>query len=652
MIMTEKERALDALKYIDSGCGREEWIRIGMSMKAAGLDFADFDNWSVLAANYKDERDTRRVWDSFSANGGISAGSLYAIAKENGWRIRKSTDYTRPALSAKATNANAIDVWERCIQVEKHQYIDRKQGNTDGVRVYPAGASPLVIRGQNVAGYLVVPAWDDKDLQTLQFIPPCKGDKLNLPGASFNDGFFTVNDIATSQKVYICEGIGQAWAVTKADTGSAAACCFGAMRMSRVAAVLREKFPTVSMIIVPDRGKEDLAAKIAANVVCKFVSIPPEKPSNHDVSDYLVECGTIALTALLKRAVAPPMRYELLSDADLCKLPPQQWRIKRVLPKTGLAAIYGPSGSGKSFLVLDAIQSLAEGLGWFGYKTRPCNVLYCALEGEGGIAGRVSAYRIRHGSSSSNIRYLVQQFSLLDEADIHDLAQAIKANGQSAEVVVLDTLNRAAPGADENDSKSMGQIIAAAKQLQILTGGLVLLVHHTGKDASKGLRGHSSLHAALDAAIEVRRYGDRREWLIAKSKDGMDGEEHQFNLDVVALGLDEDGEQIKSCVVVPDYSDEETMQQAKRPTLRSNQKIAKEALVEALHDRDPFFVPEGRPRYVPAGSACIKYEEAVTIVAERIPANLKHKIPRAKTAITGLVGYGYLIMKNEWLWFK
>jgi len=28
--------------------------------------------------------------------------------------------------------------------------------------------------------------------------------------------------------------------------------------------------------------------------------------------------------------------------------------------------------------------------------------------------------------------------------------------GQSAEVVILDTLNRATPGTDENDSKSMG----------------------------------------------------------------------------------------------------------------------------------------------------------------------------------------------------
>jgi putative DNA primase/helicase len=74
-----------------------------------------------------------------------------------------------------------------------------------------------------MTGYLVVPCWMGDKLQTLQFIPPEKGDKLNLPKASFNDGFFTVGKI--TDKVYLCEGIGQAWAINKA-TGAAAIVCF------------------------------------------------------------------------------------------------------------------------------------------------------------------------------------------------------------------------------------------------------------------------------------------------------------------------------------------------------------------------------------------------------------------------------------------
>jgi len=148
----------------------------------------------------------------------------------------------------------------------------------------------------------------------------------------------------------------------------------------------------------------------------------------------------------------------------------------------------------------------------------------------------------------------VQPFSLLDEADINDLAQAIKADGQNAEVVILDTLNRAAPGADENDSRSMGQILAASKELQTLIGGLVLLVHHTGKDTTKGLRGHSSLYAALDGAIEVTATDTRRAWSVAKCKDDVTGDAHPFKLDIVPVGIDDEGDEITSCVIVPDDS--------------------------------------------------------------------------------------------------
>ena len=352
----------------------------------------------------------------------------------------------------------------------------------------------------------------------------------------------------------------------------------------------------------------------------------------------------------LQRPQATAMRYKLLSGADLCKLPPMQWRIKKVLPQTGLAAVFGASGSGKSFMVIDMMQAIAAGHEWFGYKSKPCNVLYCALEGEGGIAGRVNAYRIRHRKTAANIRYMVQPFSLLESGDILDLAQAIKANGQSVNVVILDTLNRAAPGADENDSKSMGQIIAASKQLQTLIGGLVILVHHTGKDASKGLRGHSSLHAALDAAIELRRDGDRREWLIAKSKDGEDGITHPFKLDVVELGTDEDGEPITSCVVHPL---EEIAGSLKKlmPPKSGNQRAVWDALGEIFRKAGAAR-PEDAPDTLPQGRPCITLEAAIENTRTRLVCDPKRQTERATSAIRGLVSRGLLFHEGGFIWCK
>lgn len=656
-MLNERERATDALNYLDAGCARDEWVRAGMAAKSAGLDFDDFHNWSASAGNYTNENECRTVWKSFKESGGVTPATLFGMARAQGWKDETRTKDERttraiakpapaPQTPVKQANANAVDVWGRCILATPAEpYIDRKKGKPDGLRVYPASAPPVIISGQNVAGYLVAPCWSGEHLQTVQFIPPGEGKKLFLPKAQTGNGFFTVGQI--TDRAYIVEGIGQAWAVNQA-TGAAAVVCFGAGRMATVAKTLRSQYPAACLVIVPDKGKETEAGKIAAAVSGEWVAMPDDKPGNYDANDYLQEAGAAALLALLERVKAPEMRYKLLSDDDLCKLPSLQWRIKRVLPQTGLAAIYGASGSGKSFLVLDALQSMAAGREWFGYKTKPCNVLYCALEGEGGIAGRVSAYRIRHGATAQNIRYLVQPFSLLESGDIHDLAQAIKANRNGAAVVVLDTLNRAAPGADENDSKSMGQIIAAAKELQTLVGGLVVLVHHTGKDASKGLRGHSSLHAALDAAIEVSRDGDSREWIIAKAKDGEDGKAHSFKLDVVELGNDEDGEPITSCTVHPLESEAANVKKT-LPPKSGNQRVIWDALGELFRNAGNV-KPEGAPDTLPQGRPCLTLEVAIDKTRTRLVCDPKRQTERTQAAITGLVARGLLCHEGGFIW--
>lgn len=336
------------------------------------------------------------------------------------------------------------------------------------------------------------------------------------------------------------------------------------------------------------------------------------------------------------------MRYLLLTDDDLSKRPPVQWRIKGMVPSQGIAVVFGPSGSGKSFLVLDMLQSLASGHDWFDHKVTQCAVTYVALEGEAGLAGRVKAYRTHHGATSPNIVYMAQPFGLLDADDINDLVLAIKTAG-TGDVVVLDTLSRATPGLDENASKDMGAIVAAAKLLQELLGGLVLLVHHTGKDTARGMRGHSLLHAALDCAIEVKRSGDNREWVVAKSKDGEDGASHPFKLEVVSMGIDSDGDAITSCVIVTNQSAHAIAK--KMPTLGSNQTIVLKALVEPLSksvDIDKDGAPQGRP--------CLLFEHALAVVALLMPVEAKHKKQRAKDALTGLVSKDLVGMKGDWLW--
>ena len=246
-----------------------------------------------------------------------------------------------------------------------------------------------------------------------------------------------------------------------------------------------------------------------------------------------------------------PNRYKLLGSAEIHALPMGAWRVKGVLPADGLAALFGPSASGKSFLAFDMAAAIASGDPWFGCRVASTWVIYAALEGEAGFRQRVAAWEAGHGQAlPDKLKMVMQPFKLTDQQDVQDLAAVVPAGA----VVFIDTLNRAAPTADENSSKEMGEILEAAKRLQALIDGLVLLVHHTGKDTTKGLRGHSSLLAALDAAIEVERSGDRRSWSVAKAKDGEDGLKFPFKLKVHDLGKDSDGDEITSCTVERDQS--------------------------------------------------------------------------------------------------
>ncbi len=202
--------------------------------------------------------------------------------------------------------------------------------------------------------------------------------------------------------------------------------------------------------------------------------------------------------------------------------------------------------------MLDIAAAVAGGdYEWFGRRVTQCPVTYVCLEGEAGMGKRVQAWSRHHNKPVPDAMcFITQPFDLLSD-DVPELAKAIIAGGGSVGLVIIDTLNRAAPGADENSSVDMGNLITAAKQLQSLTGGLVCLVHHTGKDITKGLRGHSSLYAALDGAIEVTATDTRKAWSVAKCKDDVTGDAHPFKLAIVPVGIDDEGDEITSCVPLP-----------------------------------------------------------------------------------------------------
>lgn len=333
-----------------------------------------------------------------------------------------------------------------------------------------------------------------------------------------------------------------------------------------------------------------------------------------------------ASTPFQSEITSPQAHSRLLTRDDLFALPSMVWRIRDVLPAYGLAAIYGASGSGKSFLAIDMAFAIASGHStWFGSKVKSAPVVYVALEGQAGISGRLTALEIDRQQSASNaLRFRLDKFTLLDPADSQALATDIlEAVGEGA-VVFIDTLNQSAPSADENSSKDMGQIIANAKDLAALVKGVVVLVHHTGKNAGLGMRGHSSLFAAMDAAIEVERNASGRAWRLAKSKEGETGDSRAFELVPQIVGRDEDGYPVTSCALR--HLPYVVSSRALRPVSGKHRREAIDVLRKMLQMR--------------VGGVPIK--EAIDAVASILDCPSDRRTARATEAINGLTESGHL----------
>ena len=223
--------------------------------------------------------------------------------------------------------------------------------------------------------------------------------------------------------------------------------------------------------------------------------------------------------------------------------------IKGVLDQGAMTILYGESNAGKTFVAMDMAYHIAAGIDWAGKRTAKLPVLYVAAEGGQGARKRAAALASKHGVCE-DFYFLMHPVNLLRaDADLKPLIDtardAAAAIGRSFGLVVIDTLSRAMAGGDENSSTDMGAMV---KHLDVLRKALeahVMAVHHSGKDRARGARGHSLLRAATDTEIEVAD----RVISVTKQRD-LDGSfASGFDLDVVTLGVDAEGDPVTSCTV-------------------------------------------------------------------------------------------------------
>lgn len=271
-------------------------------------------------------------------------------------------------------------------------------------------------------------------------------------------------------------------------------------------------------------------------------------------------------------------------------------------------------------------------------------VVYVASEGANGVRKRVAAWRQERPGPSSMFDLISDAPNLMAEQDLDELLAALRqaqddfaSMGCQLGMVVIDTLAASMPGGDENSGKDMSALLANVHRIGLELDAFVLIVAHTGKDESRGLRGWSGQFAGADTVITLAREkgADLTTGEVEKQKDGEAGRRFAFSAEEVQIGIDEDGDPITSLVLT--YDDNATPARRGRdisPKLSFVLDVMR-SLIEAGHFENVSGVPDV-PRGVKALARAKLKEELMrrgfADVDER-PTSVKRKLNRQIEAL-------------------
>ena len=212
-------------------------------------------------------------------------------------------------------------------------------------------------------------------------------------------------------------------------------------------------------------------------------------------------------------------------------------------PSTGL--IFGDPSAGKSFLAIDMACAVACGMEWMGNPSRQGIAVYFAGEGRHGVRRRIKAWTLEHDVhipqghlwiSESRIEFSAKGLKPV----VEELRRAEETIGKRVELCVVDTLARHIPSSmDENSAKDTGSFVNACDWLRDQMGGVVAVVHHSGKLDKRSSRGSSAIRGAMDWEFRVAYTNHQRSVEFTKQKESEIPPPFGFRLQQVAI--DEEG---------------------------------------------------------------------------------------------------------------
>ena len=420
----------------------------------------------------------------------------------------------------------------------EHPYLQRKGIGVHGARVTGDGRLVVPLYGQ------------DGTLATLQYISH-DGGKLYHPGGQTGGKFWMIGSLDEPGTLFVAEGFATA-ATIHETTNRPVVVAYSASNLVPVTGSLREMYgASQDIVIVADHDKSGVGQRYAEQASAKFGARMVMPPIEGDANDY-VQAGHDLASLLM------PIKDDWLIPADDFSAQPSpiSWLVKRWLQAQALVMVHGPSGGGKTFVVLDwCLRIASQTPEWAGQKVRAGNVVYLAGEGHHGLRGRVAAWKHHH-----QVGHLAMWLSK-DGCDLNTptgylkVVEQVRMLPEKPSVIVVDTLHRFLAG-DENSAQDAKTMLDACNALMMEFKCSVILVHHTGvsDEAQHRARGSSAWRGALDIEISIvpGQDGVPMQIVQRKSKDAELAETIHVELQQVTIPgwYDEDNQPVTSAVVV------------------------------------------------------------------------------------------------------
>ena len=476
---------------------------------------------------------------------------------------------------------------------------------------------------------------------------------------------YRVTEILNSDYVIICEGEKDADNLVAA--GFVATC--NAQGANKWADELTQYFKGKDVYIIPDN---DQAGRVHAKLVssklygeCKTVRVADvckDMRARADISDWLEVNDASALMPMMQgiEPVQAPVELPTVDvnssdifptlDADaITAVTSADDFVEGLLGAGQLSVLYGPSNCGKTFFMSDLCLHIAMGKTWRGREIDAGGVLYVAAEGAYGIRNRIAAYKQRYELASGiPLTIVPSTINMLDaDQDVEKLIRTIQVKAQelgNIQMIVLDTLARVMTG-NENAAEDMGMLVINCDRISQTTGAHVCLIHHSGKDESKGSRGSSSLRAACATEIEIRKAGDVSGATVTKQREMEIEGEFAFKLEVVEIGINERGKKITSCVVVE--ADQVERDRKKRNPRGANQKI----LLKHMRNLGASGqLLDNAISGLPQKCKGLPIDQFFELSKGKISCDARHKRSRFNDAVSSLVADEFMGLENEFLW--